>query len=128
MRMQIPFKSSNEGTPGLKEPGPGLREGGRVSLGAPNPLPRVKLLAILESTVVVVAHKIPHLHFPGTDPGDVVPLDDYIFQGAPGRVGAAQPPPQGLCQQQQLQQGEPAEGVAGGPRAEHGAWSRDRGQ
>ena len=98
-----------------------------VSLGALKPLPRVKLLAVLESTVVVVAHKIPHLHFPGTGPGDVVPLDDHIFQGAPGRAGAAQPPPHGLQQQQQqrLQQGEPEDGVAGAPRAEHGAWSWD---
>ena len=97
-----------------------------VSLGAPKSLPRVKFLAVLESTVVMVAHKIPHLHFPGTDPGDVLPLDNHIFQGAPGRAGAAQPPPHGLHhQQQQLQQGEPEEGVARGARAEHDAWSWD---
>lgn len=102
---------------------------GGASLRAPNPLPGVKLLAILESAVVVVANKVPHLHFPGTGPGDVVPFDDYIFQGAPGRASTAQPPPHCLYQQQQqLQQGEPEEGAAGGHRAEHSAWSWDRRQ
>lgn len=95
--------------------------------GTPTPLPRVKLLAVLQSAIVVVAYKIPHLHLPGTGPGNVVPLDDHIFQGAPGRAGAAQPPPQGLQQQQPLQQGEPAEGVAGGSRREHGARARPAG-
>lgn len=67
-----------------------------VSLGVPNVLPGVKLLPIFESAIVVVTHKISHLHFPGTGPGDMIPLDDHIFQGGSGWAGTAQPPLQGL--------------------------------
>lgn len=67
-----------------------------LSLGMPNLLPGVKLFPVFKSAIVVVTNKIPHLHFSGAGPGDVVSLDDHIFQGGSGRAGTAQTPLQGL--------------------------------
>lgn len=67
-----------------------------LSLGLPNLLPGIKLFPVFESAIVVVTHKIPHLHFSGADPGDVISFDDYIFQEGAGRAGTTQSSLQGL--------------------------------
>lgn len=50
-----------------------------LSPGVSSLLPGIKLFPVFESAIVVVPHKISHLHFSGADPGDVVSLDDYIL-------------------------------------------------